>query len=692
MSVRIPPQKEELKEMLKSHGALSNLSDDALDNFIKRAIFKTYIQGETIIRQDEPANHFYFILQGHIRSARITKNVRELLGYVKEGQFFGERALLQERNRDVVIEAPVDVNVAQFDKEDWQFLLSLNPGAMKNNMEKYSEDYEQYTGHDFEGRRLDEIAVYKDTRHSLALLSRLPAPVAIFITSILLGVVTIILGGGLVSWLLWTSWIIIGFMFVTSIVLALYSYLEWRNDDFIVTSERVIHIERTIFFSTEREESPLSSVIDVNISDQDFVTRLFKFNDVIIRTAGTGDVHFTGVKDGEHILEIINEQRTKAKNRSIASDTAFMRKQVADELDWKLDELEKLSTESINKPKPSFLARTLGYFVPRVQESDGNTTIRRKHLFILLGKLMTPLLFLILFTYILVAAISEFFPFNITLSYSIVFYTIFSIAFVGSSYWLLKGLGQWSTDKKDLNGSWKHITKWVTASKGLIANIVLAGKNILAPLIVVSIMIYLIVASVWHVFPFGSLVGVNTMAIAGLVIVEIAMLAWAGFYYGDWQEESYIVTPKKVQYIRNAPFSLGGIHKREFLVDAIENTNILIPTVLHRFFKMGDVVIKTAASGDDSTITFKSVYKPREVQQEIYQHMSEYKDAQKRKDMEVQSKNTLRWLGVYHRLTEEDQEYKQRREFHKKLPLPNISGIDFPDNIVDEKIELEAVS
>jgi membrane protein YdbS with pleckstrin-like domain len=83
-----------------------------------------------------------------------------------------------------------------------------------------------------------------------------------------------------------------------------YRYEDWRNDIYIVTSERIIDIDRSPFGlrGSKRREAKLSAVQNVTYQTSGFVDMLFNMGDVIIHTAGgEGKLTFDSVLDPRRV-------------------------------------------------------------------------------------------------------------------------------------------------------------------------------------------------------------------------------------------------------------------------------------------------------------------------------------------------------------------------------------------------------
>lgn len=398
---------EKLSQMLRKNHILSALNDEQIYELASRATFQMFKSGETILSQGERGDTFYFILTGQIRVIDTSQRPAQLLIYLHRDDFFGERALLFDASRAATVDVVVDTKLAVFDRSTWHWLIGTVPAALEG-FRKLENRYHLKSAITFPGCYLDEVVIRKDNRHILAFVATLPGPLALMIFGLGIG---ILLFGLDVS--LPITGIVVTFFVLIGIIWIVYNYLDWVNDDFIVTSERVIHIERTIIYGESREEAPLTAIQDVSVSIPNFFTRFFGYYNITIQTAGAGNILFDGLKEGNQIEAEIFEQRTHALERIEASDTAAIRKSLVDRMGWKVGPVEASALVGTGTAPSQRLFRMPGwinYFVPKVKEETGNTIIWRKHYFILLKLAIGPITAIFIGFYLILAALFGFFP------------------------------------------------------------------------------------------------------------------------------------------------------------------------------------------------------------------------------------------------------------------------------------------
>jgi uncharacterized membrane protein YdbT with pleckstrin-like domain len=233
--------------------------------------------------------------------------------------------------------------------------------------------------------------------------------------------------------------------------LLIYHYIDWRNDDFILTTKRFIHIERRLFYGEQRDEAPLTRIQDVWTAYPYFFDK-FDFYYLRIKTAGAGDIRVTGISKARELRDQIFKEKERATARVRAANVYAVRQLLAQELNWQ-DTLEEtilsIAEEEggmTTRDKPRRVPNFIRYFAPRVQdiEPGSNTITWRKHYFILLKRTGLPLLAVIASGYLLLAAAIGFTPFGQLMG--LFMETIFLGLFLASIFWCLWRYDGWRRD------------------------------------------------------------------------------------------------------------------------------------------------------------------------------------------------------------------------------------------------------
>lgn len=88
---------------------------------------KTFNAGELIFCEWEPGNNFYFIQKGQVKIVKIVKDVEKTMDILEDGDIFGEMAILEEQPRSASAIAVNQVDVLDFNSENFTTLMSSQP-------------------------------------------------------------------------------------------------------------------------------------------------------------------------------------------------------------------------------------------------------------------------------------------------------------------------------------------------------------------------------------------------------------------------------------------------------------------------------------------------------------------------------------------------------------------------------------
>lgn len=113
-----------------------------------------------------------------------------------------------------------------------------------------------------------------------------------------LGIASLVFGAVVLILLGWFIWL----------------YVDWINDEYILTDSRVIEVQRIPFLAEQRIESPLSRVQDVQFQIHGLIEIMLNHGDVIISSA-SGQIVFHHVENPGEVVQKINEQLKALRKR-----------------------------------------------------------------------------------------------------------------------------------------------------------------------------------------------------------------------------------------------------------------------------------------------------------------------------------------------------------------------------------------
>jgi hypothetical protein len=165
-----------------------------------------------------------------------------------------------------------------------------------------------------------------------------------------------------------------------------WQYLNWRDDYFVLTTQRVVHIERTWPFAAETEETLLNNVQDIYEMRPSLSANLMNFGDLVLQTAGeTVEIDMNYTPNPGRVRQIISKQIERSKARDLLRTQGKIRELLARRLD--IEETEEETPEpALEEPeRPSFLVGLVRsvweYLFPPswLEAEEGETIIWRRY-------------------------------------------------------------------------------------------------------------------------------------------------------------------------------------------------------------------------------------------------------------------------------------------------------------------------
>jgi CRP-like cAMP-binding protein len=88
---------------------------------------RTFEPGEMIFSEFEPGDSFYLIQEGRVKLVRVIGDVEKTLDILQPAEMFGEMALLEDSPRSATAIALDEVQVLEFNRQNFEILISGNP-------------------------------------------------------------------------------------------------------------------------------------------------------------------------------------------------------------------------------------------------------------------------------------------------------------------------------------------------------------------------------------------------------------------------------------------------------------------------------------------------------------------------------------------------------------------------------------
>ena len=535
------------------------LEDEQLADIAARFQIVHLPRNTTIFMQGSPPNAFYMVFDGHVRIMRSRNGRESLLNILDTGDYFGEQGLLFDqpcnvtaitREKSILLRILADQFVQLM--QDYPVLFERLSLTAKSRSLAYSQNF-KWLG-------LDEVVNFISRKSQFFLYLSLIMPILIFIASFPILAFSIFSGGSPATNIMF---FLIGFgMLIFGLGWLLWNYIDWSNDFYIITNQRVVWVEKLIGLYDSRREAPLDTILAVNVNSS-FIGRTFGYGNVMVRTFTGGILmknmsrpyDFEQIVRGyqKRIMVISAEEEKRTRDREL--EEAIQRKA---ENPFEIPVVEPLLrpykpiTPKKTQAKETSLGDFLKTFLKVRYEVDGVITYR-KHWFLLLQKAWAPVLTLILL--------------------------------IGGTLGLV----------------------WLEISR--------------EEAIITGFWVYLIGGFAYWL-----------------------VLMWLGYYFWDWENDIYRLTPTEILDIERKP--LGEEMKKSAPLESILSIEHERENIIQNLLNFGYVTINIG----QAKFIFRGVYNPDQVHQDI----SDYRETLYRKNKAAEAaqerQRMINWLVTYHDL------------------------------------------
>ncbi len=287
---------------LHDHFLFKYLSEEELGQILPLFNPISLAKGEVLYRSGFPGRNFFLVVSGKVL---LEDEAQKKLVINAQGNF-GSQDLHSGKARSETALALEETILLAVNRRGYFALQSAYP-SIKARLSAMKLSERIFQSNEFPWIGDEEIVRFIDRKHINVLYGQLLLPL-LFLTLSIVGAVMLRVNFGI-------------FLAVTILIAGLWGiwlWLDWKNDFYIVTSERAAWIEKVIWLHDQRREVPLQSILSVNISSTQ-LQRLFGYGDVIVRTY-TGNIPMRNTANPELLLDLIAAEQERAKALALQTD------------------------------------------------------------------------------------------------------------------------------------------------------------------------------------------------------------------------------------------------------------------------------------------------------------------------------------------------------------------------------------
>ncbi len=176
---------------------------------------------------------------------------------------------------------------------------------------------------------------------------------------------------------------------------AVWRIVDWGNDYYVVTNQRVVWLERVVALYDSREEAPLRTVLSVSVGT-DQLGRILGYGDVIVRTY-TGRIVLRNVGRPQELASLVEQFWLRSRRRTQEEESEAMERTLRDHLGMPVREPPKpepakappQETDELEAGASGIFALLIAKFF-KLRYEEGSVITYRKHWFLLLRRIWVP--------------------------------------------------------------------------------------------------------------------------------------------------------------------------------------------------------------------------------------------------------------------------------------------------------------
>jgi hypothetical protein len=340
--------------------------------------------GDLVIQQGRRNDGLLLFVSGsgaltQVGADRVERNV----GPVTPGQYVNESALFVETTASVSLRVAETSIVLFVPRQDMLNLLTQQP-ELKSKLRGQATYTPPSPGKVFKGQRENETVLIQFRRHRWVFLKGLWLPVVL---AIFLWVVAGLIG----QYVALIGVALAGLGLVAPGILAVINYVDWRNDQVVISDQRVVHTEHNFrTFETKVNQIDLGAINEVATITPplDPAATLLGYGTLIIRTASdTNTMKLDHIPNPKAVQNIIFTNRDRfresSQQRSINA--------IQGEIDKFLGRVPSSQASGSSGQPAAKSLPTGGWFATKFVSAKGET-VYRKHILVWLRHITWPLL------------------------------------------------------------------------------------------------------------------------------------------------------------------------------------------------------------------------------------------------------------------------------------------------------------
>ncbi len=379
-------------DQVKSVFPFHLISDEVLSKYISEFDLLEFIDGTTIFSVGEMADALFFILTGSMKLQLKSPGTALTNAPFVKGDHFGEETI-----RGPLIRTSSASCVGQ------TRLLRINHDLVQRMIKEVPELRAAFLLFYQSWRAAQKLHLPWLTKtESVQLICRRHKIVMVFrlVTFSLLGLIAF----SLILFAAFSSENLTGLLLVLAvsalvggILSGIWAAVEWANDYFILTDDRVLTQRQLYGFFDSRQESPLSAILSTGF-DTTLIGRLVGFGKVHLRSY-TGEISFKLLPFPHTIFDLLEFQRERVSSDKQQTEKRVIKETLTQRLNGIVENEDTIQMNRKVNSSPSMIYQSSSFmdFLARffqLRQVKEGSIIYRTHWWILLRKTIIPFIVL----------------------------------------------------------------------------------------------------------------------------------------------------------------------------------------------------------------------------------------------------------------------------------------------------------
>ncbi|MBE9475226.1 MAG: cyclic nucleotide-binding domain-containing protein [Chloroflexi bacterium] len=384
------PESDQILRSLNLVEIFNDLDDDQLATIASRFKILRLEPWQPLFTDREAEDDFYIVQSGSLFIAGEVEDSDQ--ERIRPGEYFLEEAMLYGHTENAYITTDEETELLHLEGAEFYQLLSEFP-QIKPWLARNSESQWLVRTRKFKWVGEDELIAYVARKHEAIFVFSLIGPIIFFLAALAI-IFTVSVTD--VSTTIWTTGAAcsMGSAFF-AVLWGIWNWIDWGNDYYIVTDQRVVWVEKVIWLYESRDEAPLTTILAVNTTTT-LLGRLFHYGSVIVKTF-TGEITFRNLRDPQRMVEFIDEYRERIQKGSVRKEKREIDRELRQRLGWEngekpapnLDGGAQETSAEDREEKRRIWQKYFGNFFAMRFEEDSVITYR-KYWPTLFGKIWLP--------------------------------------------------------------------------------------------------------------------------------------------------------------------------------------------------------------------------------------------------------------------------------------------------------------